>query len=85
MQANFGQLTWCYEQALRRDPSVAGRIDTRWMVEDGRVTRAEVVGNETGDDVFAECLLGKIRSWQFPPEVGGEIDYPFIFKSKSGS
>lgn len=82
VQRNFGQLTYCYEQRLRQNPSLAGRVEIEWYVNGGRVTSAEVFANTTGDSELGQCIVKKIKRWSFPSEVQGEILYPFIFKPK---
>ncbi len=80
---NFGQLTYCYEDSLKADPTVAGRVDMEWYVEAGRVTWARIEADSSGDPTLAECIRAKIERWKFPEAIQGQIIYPFIFKAKA--
>jgi len=73
----------CYEQSLKTDPALAGRVEVEWFVRAGRVTSAGVFANTTRNAEFAECIVTKIKRWRFPEEVDGEIIYPFVFRPKS--
>lgn len=82
VEQNFGQLTYCYEQQLRGNPSLQGRVEVEWYVRDRRVTSANVFANTTGNAELGECIVGKIRRWRFDAGIEGEMLYPFIFKPK---
>jgi hypothetical protein len=82
VEEHFGQLTYCYEQQLKVDPSLGGRVEVEWNVRSGRVTSANVFANTTGNSELGQCIVAKIRRWRFPDTVEGEILYPFIFKRK---
>lgn len=79
---NFGQLKYCYETRLKTNPSLSGRVEVEWNIARTRVTSAAVFANTTGDDVFAQCIVNKIKRWKFPAEVEGEMLYPFLFTPK---
>lgn len=84
VQKNAGQLKYCYEQRLKANPDLNGRVEIEWNISGGRVTAADVFANTTGDSELAECIVSKIRRWSgFPPEAEGEIVWPFIFKQKT--
>ncbi len=76
---NSGQFTFCYEQQLRIDPSIAGEIKVEWYVRDRRVTSANVFSDTTGSAALGECVIGKIRRWRFDGYFEGEVLFPFIF------
>ncbi|MBW1876930.1 MAG: energy transducer TonB [Deltaproteobacteria bacterium] len=82
VEEHFGQLTYCYEQQLKLDPGLGGRVEVEWHVRGGRVTSANVFANTTGNSELGRCIVSKIRRWRFPESVEGEILYPFIFKRK---
>ncbi len=84
VQENQGQLQFCYEQQLKVDPKLGGRVEVEWVVRGGRVTSAMVFANTTGNKEFAECMVTRIRRWRFPEGVEGEILYPFIFTPRGG-
>jgi hypothetical protein len=76
----MGQVKACYEQRLKSDPTLAGRVELLWYINSGRVTSVEVLGNSTGDAELANCMAGKVRTWRFPAdlEADTEVMYPFV-------
>ncbi|MEQ1570476.1 MAG: AgmX/PglI C-terminal domain-containing protein, partial [Myxococcota bacterium] len=78
-----GQLMYCYEKVLKVDTSLQGRIEVSWSVAGGAVTGMPVIiSNSTGDAELADCVVKKIRRWVFPPDVEGDMSYPFVFQPK---
>ena len=75
-----GQVKACYEQRLKSNPSLAGRVELLWYINTGRVTSVEILGNSTDDDELAKCIARKVRTWRFPAdlEADTEVMYPFI-------
>ncbi len=83
--AKAGQLQYCYEKRLNEVPDLAGRIEVGWAIGGaGIVESVYVVANSTGDDVFGECIKGKVRKWSFSqcPESTGDVSWGFAFTSK---
>jgi TonB family protein len=80
VRKNQSQLRQVYEQALKRNPATAGRVELRVVVENGKVTGVEVVSNGTGDAEFADALVKKVRRWSFPAAASGEILFPILFR-----
>lgn len=82
VRAKQGQLTYCYEEQLRSDPSLSGRVEIRWNVAGGRVTQASVVANNTGNAMLGQCIVRKIKRWRFPTDVEGSTTWPFVFRKR---
>lgn len=75
------QFKACYEQALKGEPTLAGRVDVEWKLREGGVTSVIVYNNTTDDDDLAACMIGKISRWTgFPAELDGEVRWPFVFE-----
>lgn len=75
----FGQVVACYEQRLKDNPSLGGRVEVSWTISRGRVTTASVFANTTGDDALARCIVGKVRRWRFPSDLEPiDVVFPFI-------
>lgn len=83
IKRNLGQVRYCYEQALQKNPKLAGRVVVRFVVqEDGSVKEAKIVENGLGDASVGECIAVRFRSWKFPAVKGGGevvVTYPFTF------
>lgn len=80
--ANAPMITACYEDALKRNPRLAGKVSMRWWVLlDGSVARVSVLGFSLEDEPTIRCMCDVIAEWKFPEPNGGmcEIRYPFRF------
>lgn len=75
-----GQLNYCYEQELKSDPTLRGRVVVAWEVLGGRAVDVHVVDNGTGSDSFARCIVSKIGNWRFSGVDDGFAKRPFIFQ-----
>ena len=75
-------LQYCYEQGLKRDERLAGRVEIAWTVRDTRVSNVRVISDETGDPLFTDCMVEKIGGWVFPDTVQGDLTWPFVFNTK---
>ncbi|MEM9195593.1 MAG: AgmX/PglI C-terminal domain-containing protein, partial [Myxococcota bacterium] len=73
----------CYENALRNNPSLAGRVTVGFTIQPrGNVSGARATSNTTGDAGLASCVVRVISSlrWREGPEGGSvNFSYPFIF------
>ncbi len=80
-----GAMVACYEAALKRNATLAGKITLRFSVNQaGKVSHVEIEVDTMHDDDFAKCIVERAQSWRFPaPKGGGEVQfaYPFIFQS----
>jgi hypothetical protein len=78
-----GQMKYCYEQQLKKNASLEGRVELSWAVYDGRVESAFVVSNGTGDDELAKCMVAKLKRWKFDAGIEGDVSWPFVFRPKN--
>jgi hypothetical protein len=85
VQANIGQIKHCYERQLIVDPNIFGKIMAQWTInKDGLVSTTAVKKTTMNSKAVENCILGKIKNWNFPkPKGGGQVivSYPFLFKS----
>lgn len=78
----LGGIKACYERALRRNPTLGGRVSVVFTVGGGgRVVSASANNNTVAPEV-GSCIVGRIRSLRFPPPQGGNVtfSYPFFFQ-----
>ncbi len=81
----------CFEEGLKRDPSLAGRVVVSFDIEaeegEGRITRGEVKEAETQSLFFEACVLREVAKAEFEaPRGGGKVSvtYPFLFDPGGG-
>jgi hypothetical protein len=75
-----GQLRYCYEQSLKSNPSLHGKVVLGWYVEGESANDIFVAENTTGDSKFADCLKSKVKRWKFSGVDDGNARQPFIFQ-----
>jgi hypothetical protein len=72
----------CYEDGLRRDPHLKGRISIRFVIEgDGTVSHVSNESSEIGDAEFLRCMNDRCKDLCFPQVEGGIVTvvYPLMF------
>ncbi|TVQ92816.1 MAG: hypothetical protein EA397_06600 [Deltaproteobacteria bacterium] len=75
-----GQLQACYEEQLRGDPSLSGRVEVQFNIRRGRVTSAQVIGNTSGNTALGDCIVNRIRRWRFADDVDGPLSWSWMFR-----
>jgi hypothetical protein len=85
VKSHLAQVRACYSRAFK-DSSPGGRVDLAFAIDrNGRATRVRTDANTTDSEALSRCLEERVKEWQFPRPVGGEIElvYPFIFAAGS--
>ena len=84
IQRRIRAIKSCYEQELRRNPALAGKVTVEFTVQErGNVTDAKATENSTGSDAVAACVTRTIARFRFNPgPEGGSVTfrYPFVFQ-----
>ena len=80
VQERSGEVKYCYEVALKRDPKLSGRLDVEWTIQrSGRVTAVKVFEDTVGDPELSACLVERVQGWLFPADrANGEVIFPFV-------
>ena len=82
MDRNKGAIFAIYNRALRRDPTLAGKLVFDMTIEpDGTVAAVELVSSELGDDSLTRKILARIQMIRFEPEdvLTTRVNYAFDF------
>ncbi len=78
---NKGQIIYCYEKGLQAAPQIGGRVAVDFVIGPaGRITAAKVAQSSLGSRMVENCMLERMRTWQFPHPVGKvnvDVLYPF--------
>jgi hypothetical protein len=83
VRQNFGRFRLCYENGLRKNPSLAGSVVTKVAVgADGRVTQAQDAASTLPDRAVVDCVVRGFSNLSFPAPTGGptSFTYPVAFK-----
>ncbi len=80
------QIRNCYQQALFKNPKLAGRLVVRFhIVPQGRVESLLVTESNLSVEMQS-CVAETIRTWEFPESESDEsvaVVYPFTFRLKT--
>jgi outer membrane biosynthesis protein TonB len=86
VRARMGLIKSCYENALKRNPSLKGRLVIRFTIlQTGGVTDVVATQNTLSAPEVASCIMSTMRSWrtQFRPSGPVTVEYPFLFTPSS--
>jgi hypothetical protein len=82
VRSHFDRFRSCYEDGLRRDPNLSGRISTKFVVNlDGSVDCASSADMTFADADVVACVVDGFSTLHFPPPKGGicTVVYPIQF------
>ncbi len=82
VRARMGLIKACYENALKRNPTLKGKLVIRFTIlETGGVSEVGASQNTLGSPDVASCIMNTMRSWrtQFRPGGPVTVEYPFLF------
>lgn len=85
VRARRGFIKWCYENALKRSPTMGGgKITIQFKIAPtGRVVQARTASNSLkGGGSVGSCITRAVRRWRFPQSQGySVVRFPFLFSS----
>jgi len=82
VRARITSIKACYENALKRNPSLKGKIRIRFTIlATGGLADIAVIENGMGSPEVAACITGFMRGWRTPFHPSGTVtvEYPFVF------
>jgi outer membrane biosynthesis protein TonB len=85
VRARINSIKTCYENALKRNPSLKGKIRIRFTIlETGGLADIVVLENSMGSGEVASCIASFMRSWRTPFHPAGTVtvEYPFVFTAQ---
>jgi hypothetical protein len=84
VRARMSAIKACYENQLKRNPSLKGRIRVRFVIlETGALSEVTAVENTLGSPEVVACIVGTMRAWRTPFRPTGTVpvEYPFVFSA----
>jgi hypothetical protein len=79
VRQNFGRFRMCYEAGLRGNPSLTGRVVTKFVIgRDGAVAQASDAGSDLASQEVINCVVRSYNALSFPQPEGGvaTVVYP---------
>ncbi len=82
VRQNFGRFRNCYESGARTNPTLSGRVATRFVIDrTGAVNVASDGGSDLPDRAVVSCVVRSFQGLSFPQPDGGivTVTYPIMF------
>jgi Ca-activated chloride channel family protein len=87
VRQNFGRFRLCYENGLRGNPVLAGRVAVRFVIDrSGSVASTQDGGSDMPDKNVVACVVRGFGNLSFPQPEGGQVTvvYPIQFNPGDG-
>lgn len=84
VRQRFGSFRLCYADGLRNNPSLAGRVTTRFVIgAGGHVSSSQDSGSDLPDQNAVQCVVRAFGNIDFPQPEGGIViaTVPLMFSS----
>jgi hypothetical protein len=82
IRQNYGRYRYCYENGLRTNPTLAGRVTVKFAIgRHGEVAVATDGGSDLPDATVRQCVISSFTTLSFPEPEGGTVmvEYPLVF------
>ena len=82
VRQNYGRFRMCYENGLRLNPNLTGRVTARFVIgREGAVTNASNGGSDMPDASVTSCVVQAFYGLSFPKPENGivMVSYPIMF------
>jgi hypothetical protein len=87
VRQNFGRFRACYQNGLRANPLLEGRVVVRFAIDkSGAVTNVGNAGSTMPDQGVVMCIVRAFGTLSFPAPDGGmvTVTYPLVFGGDGG-
>ncbi|WP_438006052.1 AgmX/PglI C-terminal domain-containing protein [Sorangium sp. So ce321] len=87
VRQNFGRFRLCYENGLRNNPNLTGRVSVGFSIgRDGAVSSVQNGGSDLPDAGVVSCVVRSFYGLSFPPPDAGivTVTYPLLFSPSGG-
>ena len=82
MHQNFGRFRLCYENGMRNNPNLQGRVTVKFVIDrSGAVAMTADGGSDIPDAAVVGCVVRGFSNLSFPQPEGGMVTvvYPIMF------
>ena len=87
IRQNYGRFRLCYENGLRNNPNLQGRVSVRFVIgRDGSVSNVANAGSDLPDPSVVSCVTRTYYGLTFPQPEGGIVTvvYPIMLSPGDG-
>src|SRR5450631_2470252 len=88
VRQNFGRFRLCYENGLRTNPNLQGRVAIKFVIDrSGSVSTASDGGSDLPDQTVVSCVVRGFGNLSFPQPEGGIVTvvFPIMFNPGEGA
>lgn len=65
VNSHASAIEYCYQRALRKNPSLKGKVSVRFIIQaNGSVVSIKILGSTLGDPSVERCIKTKMKSWR---------------------
>lgn len=84
VRQNFGRFRSCYENGLRTNPSLTGRVSVRFIISrEGSVSTTQNGGSDIASSEVISCVVRAFYGLSFPSgENQVTVTYPILFSNQ---
>ena len=85
VRQNYGRFRACYENGLRSNPNLQGRVSVRFVIgRDGAVSNVSNGGSDLPDPAVTQCVIRSYYGLSFPSPENGivTVTYPIMFSAQ---
>jgi len=82
VRQNFGRFRLCYENGLRNNPHLAGRVKVNFAIDAKGAVQSPTGGGDMPDSAVIACVTKAFYGLSFPAPEGGvvvKVTYPIAF------
>jgi hypothetical protein len=88
VRQHLNEVRFCYDEALARTPTLAGRVVVQFTIAGtGKVLASVLQSSTLGSAAVESCIVGATRRWLYPAPLGGglvSVSYPFQLAPAGG-
>ena len=77
LNANQGQLVYCFERSLKHTPALTGNLTMVTNIQEGVVQSVSATTNTFANEQIGTCVAAQMRGWRFPDDFSDEFVLPF--------
>jgi hypothetical protein len=87
VRQQFGRFRLCYENGLRSNPSLAGKVTAKFKIDEkGEVISSQDSGSTMPDNGVTSCIVRQYKPLNFPaPEGGAKVDVTYTIEFSPGA
>lgn len=83
VRRNFGRFRLCYEEALKLDDTLEGKITVSYVIRSDASVATVKAESDLKDKTFVECVRKSFESLEYPSPESGlvSVRYPLMFSA----